>query len=116
MLEGIVVNNGILMLEGIVVNNGIVMLDHMNRLRQEGTELLEATLEGARVRLRPILMTSLTTLLAMLPLALGLGSGAEIQAPLAVVVGGGLMTSTFLTLFVVPVVYYLLEKKNMRIQ
>lgn len=107
---------GIIMLGGIVVNNGIVMLDHVNRLRQEGTELLEATLEGARIRLRPILMTSLTTLLAMLPLALGLGSGAEIQAPLAVVVGGGLLTSTFFTLFVVPAVYYLLEKKNLRIQ
>lgn len=103
---------GIIMLGGIVVNNAIVMLDHVNRLRQGGTELLAAILAGTRVRLRPILMTSLTTLLAMLPLALGLGSGAEIQAPLAVVVGGGLLTSTLLTLFVVPAVYYLLEKRN----
>jgi hydrophobic/amphiphilic exporter-1 (mainly G- bacteria), HAE1 family len=102
---------GIIMLAGIVVNNGIVMLDHINRLRRQGTALREAVLEGARVRLRPILMTSLTTLLAMVPLALGLGSGAEIQAPLAVVVAGGLFTSTLLTLFVVPALYYLLERR-----
>ncbi len=102
---------GIIMLGGIVVNNGIVMVDYMNKLREEGTQLKEAVVEGAKVRLRPILMTSLTTLLAMLPLALGLGSGGEIQAPLAVVVAGGLLTSTFLTIFVVPAVYYLLERR-----
>ena len=102
---------GIIMLGGIVVNNAIVMLDHINRLRRQGEELLEAVTEGARVRLRPVLMTSLTTFLAMVPLALGLGSGAEIQAPLAVVVAGGLLTSTLLTLFVVPAIYYMLERR-----
>ncbi len=101
---------GIIMLVGIVVNNVIVLIDYIEQLRAEGYELREAIVEGASVRLRPIMMTALTTILAMLPLALGIGEGAEMQAPMAVVVIAGLLIATFLTLNVIPVFYYLLNK------
>jgi hydrophobic/amphiphilic exporter-1 (mainly G- bacteria), HAE1 family len=100
---------GIIMLAGIVVNNGIVLIDYVNLLRRQGLPCREALLQAGPVRLRPILMTTLTTILAMFPLSLGLGSGAEMQAPLATVVIGGLLFSTVLTLVVVPVVYSLSE-------
>lgn len=100
---------GIIMLAGIVVNNGIVLVDYVNLLRRQGLPCREALLEAGPVRLRPILMTTLTTILALFPLALGLGSGAEMQAPLASVVIGGLLFSTLLTLVVIPVVYSLSE-------
>lgn len=99
---------GIVMLAGIVVNNAIVLVDYINTLRKEGKNIREAVLAAAPIRLRPILMTALTTILALLPLALGLGEGAEIQAPMAVVVIGGLTVATLLTLYVVPVLYSLL--------
>ncbi len=98
---------GIVMLAGIVVNNAIVLVDYINTLRSRGMGLREAILEAGPVRLRPILMTALTTILAPLPLALGIGEGAEIQAPMAVVVIGGLSFATLLTLYVVPVLYSL---------
>ena len=100
---------GIIMLAGIVVNNGIVLIDYVNLLRRQGIPCHEALIKAGPVRLRPILMTTLTTVLAMFPLSLGLGSGAEMQAPLATVVIGGLLFSTVLTLVVVPVVYSLSE-------
>ncbi len=100
---------GIIMLAGIVVNNAIVMVDYINRLRRNGRERKEAILEAGPVRLRPILMTALTTVLAMVPLAVGIGEGSEAQAPMATVVVGGLLVSTFLTLVVIPVMYTLID-------
>jgi len=100
---------GVIMLAGIVVNNAIVMVDYINQLRERGMELREAVVLGGRTRLRPILMTALTTILAMVPLALGVGTGAEIRYPMARAVVGGLSTSTVLTLVVVPVVYIIFE-------
>ncbi len=100
---------GIIMLAGIVVNNAIVMVDYINQLRQRGLKRDEAILTAGPIRLRPILMTALTTILAMVPLAVGIGEGAELQSSLAVAVIGGLATSTFLTLYFVPVVYSLFD-------
>jgi HAE1 family hydrophobic/amphiphilic exporter-1 len=98
---------GVILLGGVVVNNGIVLIDVLKRRRAEGRDLVEATLEAGRTRLRPILMTATTTILGMVPPALGSGDGAEIWAPLARAVVGGMIVSTFLTLFVVPVLYVL---------
>jgi len=100
---------GVIMLAGIVVNNGIVLIDYINTLRRRGLTREEAVLRAGPVRLRPVLMTALTTILGMLPLALGIGEGAEADVPLAVAVIGGLTVATFLTLIVVPVVYTILE-------
>ena len=100
---------GVIMLAGIVVNNAIVMVDYINQLRERGMELREAVVQGGRTRLRPILMTALTTILAMTPLALGVGAGAEIRYPMARAVVGGLTTSTILTLVLVPVLYTIFE-------
>ncbi len=97
---------GMVMLAGIVVNNAIVLVDYINLLRRrDGMPLRAAVVESARRRLRPILMTTLTTVLGLVPLAVGLGEGAELQAPMARVVIGGLTTSTLITLYLVPVVY-----------
>jgi HAE1 family hydrophobic/amphiphilic exporter-1 len=98
------------MLCGIVVNNAIVLIDLVNQLRADGMERTAALLEAGTLRLRPILMTTLTTTLGLLPMALGLGEGAEIRAPMAVTVISGLGVSTLLTLIVVPVVYTLLDR------
>jgi HAE1 family hydrophobic/amphiphilic exporter-1 len=100
---------GIIMLMGLVVKNGILLVDFTNQRREEGAERLEALLNAGRVRLRPIIMTSMAMIFGMLPLALAWGPGAEQRAPLARAVIGGLVTSTLLTLFVVPVVYTLIE-------
>ncbi len=107
---------GIIMLVGIVVNNGIVLVDYMNQLRERGKELLEAAQEGGETRMRPVLMTALTTILAMFPLALGLGESGENWAPMARSVIGGLFIATFLTLFVVPVLYIVFERLALRIK
>jgi HAE1 family hydrophobic/amphiphilic exporter-1 len=103
---------GCIMLAGIVVNNAIILVDYTNRLRREGgMDLLSAiNLAGSR-RLRPILMTATTTVLGLLPLSLGLGEGGEAQAPLARVVIGGLISSTLITLVLIPVVYSIFEQK-----
>ncbi len=100
---------GIIMLAGIVVNNAIVLVDYVNTLRKRGMERTDAILKAGPTRLRPILMTTLTTILALSPLALGIGEGAESQAPLAIVVIGGLLSSTLLTLVIIPVVYTLFD-------
>jgi len=100
---------GMLMLVGIVVKNGILLVDYTNTLRKRGIKRDEAVLTASPTRLRPILMTASAAMLGMLPIALALGEGSEIQAPMATAVIGGLITSTFLTLFVVPVVYTLLD-------
>jgi HAE1 family hydrophobic/amphiphilic exporter-1 len=96
---------GCLMLVGIVVNNAILIVDQTNRLRTEGMDVLAALQAAGQRRLRPILMTSLTTALALIPLAIGLGEGAEQQAPLARAVIGGMVSATFITLLVIPVIY-----------
>ncbi len=102
---------GCIMLAGIVVNNAILLVDYTNRLRrEEGLGLREAIEEAGRRRLRPILMTAFTTSFGLLPLAVGLGEGGEAQAPLARAVIGGLLSSTFITLLVVPVVYSVFER------
>lgn len=98
---------GLIMLAGIVVNNAIVLVDYANQLRRRGMAAREAILEAAGVRLRPILMTAATTILALLPLTGGRGEAGELQQPLALVVTGGLTTSTLLTLLVVPTLYLL---------
>lgn len=100
---------GVIMLVGIAVSNAIVFVDYLKQLRQRGMERNEAIIETGRVRLRPILMTAFSTILAMLPLAIGLGEGAEAEAPLATVVIGGLLVSTFITLLLVPVVYCIFD-------
>jgi len=107
----IVVLIGAVMLTGIVVNNAIVMIDFINQRRRSGLPKRQAILDGAHARLRPILMTTLTTILGLLPMAIGLGDGAEIRAPMAIAVIGGLMLSTLLTLVVIPVVYATLDRK-----
>jgi HAE1 family hydrophobic/amphiphilic exporter-1 len=102
---------GCIMLGGIVVNNAILLVDHINLLRRrDGLELRAAIEEAGRHRLRPILMTSMTTMLALSPLAIGLGEGAEAQAPLARAVIGGLASSTLITLVIIPVIYSIFEK------
>ena len=101
---------GLIMLAGIVVNNAIVLVDLINQLRREGSERDAAIIEAGRARLRPILMTTLTTTLGLLPMALGFGEGAEVRAPMAITVIGGLTVSTLLTLLVIPVVYSLLDR------
>ena len=104
---------GCIMLGGIVVNNAILLVDHINLLRRrDGLPLHAAIEESGRRRLRPILMTAMTTMLAMSPLALGLGEGSEAQAPMARAIVGGLFSSTFITLFVVPTVYALIARRH----
>lgn len=100
---------GLIMLAGIVVNNAIVLVDYVNILRGRGMERNEALVNAGRTRLRPVLMTTLTTILAMIPLALGIGEGAEVQVPMAIVVIFGLLFSTALTLVVVPLMYMTID-------
>ncbi|MCE1164528.1 MAG: efflux RND transporter permease subunit [Bacteroidetes bacterium] len=101
---------GVIVMVGIVVSNGILLIDYTNRLRKKGVELHEAVLRGGRTRLRPILMTTLATVLGLIPMAIGIGGEAS-QAPLAIAVIGGLSASTFLTLLFVPVLYTIFEEK-----
>ena len=100
---------GILMLIGIAVKNGILLVDYTNQLRARGMRRDDAVLTASPTRLRPILMTTSAAILGMLPLAMGIGKGSETQAPLATCVCGGLITSTLLTLFVVPCVYTMFD-------
>jgi len=109
----VVVLIGLIMLAGIVVNNAIVLVDYVNHLRRrEGVAKIAALVQAGQVRFRPILMTTSTTILALLPMALGLGEGAEVRAPMAITVIGGLLVSTVLTLVVIPVVYSLLDRSD----
>jgi HAE1 family hydrophobic/amphiphilic exporter-1 len=100
---------GIIMLGGIAVNGAIILVDHVNQLRAR-MPVREAVLQGTQDRVRPILMTSATTILALFPMALGLGEGAQMRAPMAIAVIAGLITSTLLTLIVIPVVYEVVER------
>ncbi len=105
---------GAIMLVGIVVKNGIVMVDFINLLRERGLSLSHAVISAGRSRLRPVLMTTLTTVLGMLPLALGMGEGSELWQPMGIAVIGGLTFSTVLTLYVIPVVYTLFGARSLR--
>ncbi len=107
----VVVFLGMILLAGIVVNNAIVLIDMVNQLRARGMKKADAILEAGGSRLRPILMTTLTTVLGLLPMALGLGEGSEVRAPMAITVIGGLSVSTLLTLVVIPVVYTIFDRK-----
>jgi len=108
----VVVFIGLILLAGIVVKNAIVLIDLVNQLREAGQPKREAIIAACSARLRPIIMTTLTTLFGFLPLALGLGEGAEVRAPMAITVIGGLTVSTLLTLLVIPVVYNLLDRRD----
>jgi multidrug efflux pump subunit AcrB len=102
---------GIIMMLGIVVSNGVLLVDYTNVLRRRGRPLADAVVIASRTRLRPILMTSLATVFGLLPMAIGFGTGAETNAPLARAVVGGLSVSTLLTLFLVPTMYLILEER-----
>ncbi|MBO1255674.1 efflux RND transporter permease subunit [Alteromonas sp. 5E99-2] len=108
----VVVFIGVIMLAGIVVNNAIVLIDRINQLREKGEEKSQAIKRAAESRLRPILMTTMTTTLGLLPMAIGLGEGAEIRTPMAITVIFGLLFATFLTLFLIPVLYSLFDRKT----
>ena len=105
---------GAIMLVGIVTKNGIVMVDYMNLLIERGSGVFDAVIAGGKSRLRPVLMTSFTTILGMVPLAIGSGEGSETWQPMGIAVIGGLTFSTILTLFIVPVLYSILVNRAQR--
>ena len=119
LITGITVNImgviGMVMLTGIAVNNSIILVDRIGQLKDSGLSLTDAIVEAGQQRIRPILMTSLTTILALVPMALGIGEGASLSAPMAIAVIGGLFTSTLLSLVVIPCVYYVFESAKIRI-
>ena len=102
---------GAILLSGIVVNNAIVLIDSVNRLRSVGVDKYEAVVRAGHLRLRPILMTTLTTIVGLIPMAIGWGEGSELRAPLAITVGWGLFFGTLLTLVVIPAVYMVVPSK-----
>ena len=106
---------GMVMLVGIAVNSSIILVDRIGQLRESGLSMTDAIAEAGQQRIRPILMTSLTTILALVPMALGIGEGASLSSPMAVAVIGGLTTSTLLSLIVIPCVYYVFESAKIRI-
>ena len=108
----IVVFLGGIMLAGIVVNNAIVLVDYINQLRDRGMKKIDAIITAGKVRLRPIMMTTSTTVLGLLPMAIGMGDGAEIRTPMAITVIIGLLTATILTLVVIPTMYSVLDRKE----
>ncbi|HWO74925.1 MAG TPA: efflux RND transporter permease subunit [Bacillus sp. (in: firmicutes)] len=101
---------GVIVLAGIVVNNAIVIVDYINQRKQSGFDTYEAIVESVKVRIRPILMTAITTILGLVPLAMGIGEGTELNQPMGITVIGGLISSTFLTLIIIPVVYSLFDR------
>lgn len=105
---------GVIILAGIVVNNAIVIVDYIKQRKEDGMGSFEAIVTSAQDRIRPILMTALTTILGLVPLALGLGEGTEINQPMAIAVVGGLLTSTLLTVYIIPVIYSLFDKETRR--
>ena len=103
---------GFIALFGTAVGNGILLVSFFNQLREEGMDVVAAVFQGCELRLRPIIMTTLTTLLGLIPMLYSQGSGSEIQRPLALVVIGGLVSSLFLSLFVLPAIYCMVEKRT----
>ena len=101
---------GVIMLAGIAVNNSIILVDRINQLIRDGMERGEAIAQAGQQRIRPIIMTSLTTILALLPLTFGFGESASLRSPMALAVIGGLITSTILTLIVIPCAYDILDR------
>jgi HAE1 family hydrophobic/amphiphilic exporter-1 len=101
---------GVIMLVGIAVNDSIILVDRINQLIREGVERKQAILQAGQQRIRPIVMTSLTTILALFPLTVGFGESASLRSPMALAVVGGLVTSTLLTLIVIPCVYDVLDR------
>ncbi len=116
MAISVVVIIGMIMLIGIVVSNGIILIDYTNLLRERGADPEDAVIRASRIRLRPILMTALSTIMALIPLGLALGAGAELMSPLAVTVIGGLASSTFLTLIVIPTIYLSVERVTQKVK
>jgi HAE1 family hydrophobic/amphiphilic exporter-1 len=112
----VIVLIGVIMLTGIVVNNAIVLVDRINQLRHSGVEKTAAIIEASSSRFRPIIMTSLTTILGLAPLAFSSGEGAELRAPLAITVMSGLLVATMLTLLLIPVLYSLFDRKDYQIE
>jgi HAE1 family hydrophobic/amphiphilic exporter-1 len=110
----LMVGVGFILLAGIAVANGIVMIDYMNQLKRRGIERKESIIQGAVTRLRPVLLTALATILGMIPMAISRSMGSEMRAPMAITVIGGLTATTFLTLFVVPVIYSLFERVSFK--
>ncbi|MBI2921451.1 MAG: efflux RND transporter permease subunit [Planctomycetes bacterium] len=108
----VIVAIGAIVLAGIAVNNAIVLIDAANQLRRAGADPTDAIVRASKSRLRPVLMTSLTTILGLLPMAIGLGQGSELQSPLAVTVLGGMLSSTFLTLILIPVLWHAVESRR----
>ena len=109
---------GVIALGGIVVNNGIILIDYMNQLRSENPctteeELKQTVITGSSTRIKPIAMTTLTTMLGIVPMAIARGEGSEVYAPLGQAIAGGLLTSTLITLFIIPVMYYMTEKRHL---
>jgi HAE1 family hydrophobic/amphiphilic exporter-1 len=107
---------GIVILAGIVDNDAVVKIDFINQMRRQGMSVREAILAAGHARLRPILMTTITTLLGVLPMALAAGRGAELRAPLAVSIFGGLFSATAMTLIVLPVIYEMVENARERVK
>jgi HAE1 family hydrophobic/amphiphilic exporter-1 len=103
---------GLIMLAGIVVNNAIVLIDAINQARERGLERLDAIKLAGRTRLRPILITSVSTIIGLIPMAIGIGEGAEIRRPMAITVIAGTLVATFLTLVVIPVLYSVMDRKE----
>jgi cobalt-zinc-cadmium resistance protein CzcA len=103
---------GFIALSGVAVLNGVVMVSYFNQLREEGRDVRSAVIEGSLIRLRPVLMTASVAAFGFIPMALSTSAGAEVQRPLATVVIGGIVSSTFLTLLLLPVLYDLLERRR----
>ena len=105
---------GVILLAGIAVANGIVMIDYMNQLKRRGVERREAIIQGAVTRLRPVFLTALATILGMIPMAVSRSMGSEMRSPMAITVIGGLTATTFLTLFVIPIIYSFFERVSFK--
>jgi HAE1 family hydrophobic/amphiphilic exporter-1 len=108
----VIVFMGFIILAGIVVKNGIILVDYINHGRKNGLNMVDAIIEAGNVRIRPIIMTTLTTLLGLIPMAFSTGEGSEIRAPLAITVIGGLTISTILTMIIIPILYSLTEREK----
>ena len=106
---------GFVMLTGIIVNNGIVLVDYINQLRAEGVERRQAILEAGKTRMRPILMTTITTVLGLMDMAVRKSAGTTLMQPVAIVCIGGLVYATIMTLFIVPIIYDMMNKKELRV-
>ena len=104
---------GFIALFGVFIQNGVIMISHINILRKRGTELKEAVISGSSHRLRPVLMTATVAVLGLLPASLSTGIGSDVQRPLATVIVYGLLFGTILILYILPALYYILEKRNM---